>query len=247
MPPREFPKRRNVPTVSRSEMEEVDRLMMNDYRISLFQMMENAGRCLAIVARDRFLDGDAQGKTVVLLAGAGGNGGGAITAARRLASWGATVVVGLSSDENKLGDVPGQQFDILKRIASPASAAPNELPPCDVILDGLVGYSLNGDLRGLAREYVEAANAAAAPVLSLDVPSGFSAATGRVTKHTAKAAATMTIALPKTGMTVAENLAAMGQIYCADISVPPGLYREMGLKGDFESLFAGSDIVEVVP
>jgi len=65
--------------------------MMDDYRISLFQMMENAGRCLAMLTRERFLQGDAKGKAITVLAGNGGNGGGALVAARRLHNWGAHV------------------------------------------------------------------------------------------------------------------------------------------------------------
>ena len=36
-----------VPTVSREQMAEVDRLMIEEYGINLFQMLENAGRSLA--------------------------------------------------------------------------------------------------------------------------------------------------------------------------------------------------------
>jgi hypothetical protein len=49
-------------------MIEVDRAMMEDYRIELIQMMENAGRNLAHLARDRFFDGNPRGKKVVVLA-----------------------------------------------------------------------------------------------------------------------------------------------------------------------------------
>jgi NAD(P)H-hydrate repair Nnr-like enzyme with NAD(P)H-hydrate epimerase domain len=41
---------------------------MEDYRIELIQIMENAGRNLAHLARGRFLEGNPQGKRVVVLA-----------------------------------------------------------------------------------------------------------------------------------------------------------------------------------
>ena len=66
------------------QMIEVDRLMMEDYHIELIQMMENAGRCLAIVAREEFLGKDPHKKRIAILAGTGGNGGGALVCARRL-------------------------------------------------------------------------------------------------------------------------------------------------------------------
>jgi NAD(P)H-hydrate epimerase len=65
-------------------MVEVDRAMIEDYHIELIQMMENAGRNLAHLARTRFLSGNPRGREIVALVGNGGNGGGALVAARRL-------------------------------------------------------------------------------------------------------------------------------------------------------------------
>ena len=77
-----------IPWLDTEQMIEVDRAMMEDYRIDLVRMMENAGRCLAILTRDRFLNRSPVGKRVTVLAGSGGNGGGALVAARRLHNWG---------------------------------------------------------------------------------------------------------------------------------------------------------------
>jgi YjeF-related protein N-terminus len=73
-----------VPSLTTEQMIEVDRAMMQDMRIELIHMMENAGRNLA---RVRFFDGSPRGKKVVVLAGTGGNGGGALVCARRLYGW----------------------------------------------------------------------------------------------------------------------------------------------------------------
>ena len=62
------------PAVTADQMREVDRAMVDDFGIDLISMMENAGRNLAWLARDRFLDGDAIGKYVAVLAGRGGHG-----------------------------------------------------------------------------------------------------------------------------------------------------------------------------
>lgn len=67
----------DVPYVDAEQMMEVDRAMIEDYRIDLTQMMENAGRCLAILARDCFLHGMPAHQRVTVMAGQGGNGGGA--------------------------------------------------------------------------------------------------------------------------------------------------------------------------
>ncbi|WP_394199535.1 NAD(P)H-hydrate epimerase [Litoreibacter albidus] len=239
-----FPVSTSLPEVSRTQMQEVDRLMIEEYEISLFQMMENAGRALAIVARDMFLGGDATGKRVLVLTGSGGNAGGALTAARRLAIWGAQIDLGMARAPDALTPVPRQQHKILHRVAAPAVHLPDALPPCDLIIDGLIGYSLNGVPRGKTAAYIDAVNTADAPVLSLDVPSGYDAATGRTLAPSIMASATLTLALPKTGM---QGATTVGQLLCADISVPPGLYAALGLPAGYAEMFRLGDIVSVAP
>ncbi len=47
-----------IPYVTTEQMIEVDRAMVEDVHIELIQMMENAGRHLAHLARMRFFDGN---------------------------------------------------------------------------------------------------------------------------------------------------------------------------------------------
>ena len=60
-----------APFITTGQMREVDRAMIEDYGISLVQMMENAGRNLAQLARRRFLDGDPRRRRVLVLADSG--------------------------------------------------------------------------------------------------------------------------------------------------------------------------------
>lgn len=66
----------SIPYLTRDQMREVDRAMVEDFHIEFIQMMENAGRNLAQLARRRFLSGDPCGKNIIVLVGTGGNGGG---------------------------------------------------------------------------------------------------------------------------------------------------------------------------
>ena len=72
-------------------MREVDRFVVDEVGLDLLQMMENAGRNLALTAGGMRSDPDAN--HVVVLAGAGGNGGGGLCAARHLANHGVDVTV----------------------------------------------------------------------------------------------------------------------------------------------------------
>ena len=243
-----------IPFVDTAEMIEVDRAMIEDYQIELIQMMENAGRNLAHLARTRFLDGDPREKRVLVLAGSGGNGGGALVAARRLHNWGGNVTVGLGQAPAAMTLVPAKQLDILRRIGVNDASAPADVhqlavlarkSPFDLILDGLIGYSLKGAPTGLIGDLIQLANGCKAPILSLDTPSGVDTTSGTVYDPVIRAVATMTLALPKQGLRADGVAEYVGELYLADISVPPGLYGKPPLNKDVGPLFARDDIIRV--
>lgn len=236
-----------IPHVSKEQMIEVDRAMIEDYGIELIQMMENAGRNLAQLSRDRFLDGDPRGRRVVVLAGKGGNGGGALVCARRLHAWGATTEIVLSSDPDDLAPIPAHQLDILQKMGLPIRSG-GELPgpdATDLIVDGLIGYSQIGDPRGAVATLIEWANESDAPVLSLDVPSGLDATTGALGNPVIQATATLTLALPKDGLRASGVEDSVGELYLADIGVPPELYRGPTLGLNVGPIFAQSEILRI--
>lgn len=242
-----FPTATNLPTVTTAQMIEVDRRMTADVGISLFQMMENAGLQLANVARELFLDGDVAGKRVAVLVGAGGNGGGAIVAARRLVNWGARCDIGLSRSDGNLSEVAQAQLDILRNIAPITRIDPATLnKDYDLVIDGLIGYSLSGSPRGRAAEFIVAANSTKTPVLSLDVPSGFDGATGETREPCIMANTTMTIALPKLGMTCEKRSRNVGRLLCADISCPSAVFENLGLIPIYNSPFSVGPLVELI-
>ncbi len=235
-----------VPYLTTQQMVEVDRAMIEDFEIDLVRMMENAGRNLAHLARTRFLDDDPRGKTVVVLAGTGGNGGGAMVAARRLHGYGAVVRVAVTAGGDRMTPVPGHQLRILENLSVPILYKDLPYATADLIVDGIIGYSLRGEPRGRASELIQWANDANAPVLSLDAPSGLDTTTGTVFEPAIRATATMTLALPKEGLRAEPAEQVVGELYLADISVPPGLYRREPLGLEVGPIFARGDVVRLV-
>ncbi|MGE3449706.1 MAG: NAD(P)H-hydrate epimerase [Microbacteriaceae bacterium] len=221
----------NPPAVTAAQMREVDRAMVEDFHIELVQMMENAGRNLAELALRRFAP-----RSTVVLAGSGGNGGGGLVAARHLANRGAEVHVALSRPEDELSDVTAHQLDIVRRLDIDTTDEPSN---ADLVIDAVIGYSLEGDPAGRVAELIEWANRQPAPVLSLDSPSGMDVSTGRAASPCVRANATMTLALPKVGLLMAPSL--VGDLFVADISVPSALFERMGI--DVRALFAEDTIV----
>ena len=233
--------------VTTEQMIEVDRAMMEDYQIELIQMMENAGRNLATLARARFFGGDLQGMRVVVLAGTGGNGGGALVCARRLHNWGAQVQVFVTKPDSAFTPIPAHQLDILRRmqVSVYPSSALEQAQTADLIVDGVIGYSLKGNPRDTAAELITWANKQDAPILALDAPSGVDTTTGTVFDPAIQAVATMTLALPKEGLRAPGVDEKVGELYLADISVPPSLYAEPALGLNVGAIFAESDIVRL--
>lgn len=236
-----------VPYLATPQMIEVDRLMIEDYKIELIQMMENAGRNLAHLARVRFLEGDPREKQVVVLAGTGGNGGGALVCARRLHNWGANIQVFITKSDVEFASVPAHQLNILRRMEVSVAKA-GQLPDMgetDLIVDGIIGYNLKGTPSGSAAKLIRWANAQPSPILALDMPSGVDAATGTIFDPSIRADATMTLALPKEGLLSTETKEYVGELYLADISIPPELYRKPSLDLQVAHIFAQSDIVRL--
>ena len=249
---------KSIPALTTIQMIEVDRAMTEDYHIELIQMMENAGRNFAELAR-RWLGGTVKGQGVVVLCGNGNNGGGGMTAARRLHNWGADVTVALTKSADELRGVPAHQCDILRRmripILEPASLrfdnahyspdALRERKPStpSLILDAIIGYSLRGAPGGAAADLIHWANKQNAPILSLDTPSGLEVTSGTAHDPTIRATATLTLALPKQGLLTPQSAAYVGDLYLADISVPSELYARMGIT--VPNLFGESEIMRV--
>lgn len=227
-------------------MIEVDRLMVDVYGIQLVQMMEIAGHHLAVLAVERFLEGNPENKNIVVLAGSGGNGGGAMVSARNLHNWGARVVVFITKPVSELSGVIHEQAKILQAM----DLEPNtvitleQITDTDLIIDGIIGYSLQGAPRGTAADMVNWANGQNAPILALDVPSGLDAGTGEVQIPTIEAQATMTLALPKIGLKSPAN-SVVGELYLADIGVPSALYNRPTVELHVGPIFQKDQIIRI--
>ncbi|MQC27243.1 MAG: NAD(P)H-hydrate epimerase [Chloroflexi bacterium] len=233
----------SVPAVSTAQMREVDRLMEEDYGIQLIQMMELAGRNLAELSRI-WLDGDLAGKRIAVLCGAGGNGGGGMSAAPQLANWGAAVEVVLAAEAGALKPVSAHQWAAVQRLGLARTTI--ALDEADLILDALLGYGAQGDPRAPIADWIEAANASGAPILALDAPSGLDTNSGRAGNPSIRAQATMTLALPKTGLLSEEAKEIVGDLFLADIGVPPQLYAEKSLGLSVPDLFGQGSLVRLV-
>ncbi len=224
-------------------MVEVDRLMIDEYGITLIQMMENAGRNLADLA-SRMLGGDVRGKRVTVFCGSGNNGGGGLVAARHLHNWGAEVLYKVIANPDMMKETPMHQLRILQAMGLKNDGVIN-LEGVDLVIDALIGYGLIGNPRGPVAAWIEHINASNCPVLALDTPSGLDTTSGTPGNPCIRARATLTLALPKTGLLTEQARPYVGELYLADIGVPAELYAAPSLGISVGNIFANDTIVRL--
>lgn len=236
------------PSVTAKEMREIDRIMVEELGSGLLQMMEHAGRNLAEVAR-ALLGGELSGKKLVVLVGPGNNGGGGLVGARQLANAGALVVIVLAQSPTGLKAIPAQQHATLLRTGvsslvfdpEDAEALTAWLGPADLVIDALLGYSLSGPPRGAIADIIHQANGSGRRILALDLPSGLHPDTGEAFDPCIRARATLTLALPKSGLLAPRAKPYVGRLWVGDIGVPPAAYARLGL--DVGPIFSQAPIV----
>jgi len=214
-----------VPVVTTDQMREIDRVAIDETGPNLFQMMENAGRNLALQAME-ILSATWNSARVVVLAGGGGNGGGGICAARHLANRGLEVMLCLSRPD-RLGPVPAFQLQVFRSAAgTEIGIADVERHRPDLIVDALIGYGLESAPAGPTAALIRWANGSGAPILALDVPSGIDSTTGLTLGDFMQARWTMTLALPKSGLLPDKT----GDLILADIGIPRATFERAGVS-----------------
>ncbi|MDZ7721425.1 MAG: NAD(P)H-hydrate epimerase [candidate division KSB1 bacterium] len=212
-----------VPAVTAEQMREIDRIAVQETGPNLYQMMEHAGRTLAMLAIE-LLGTRWKSASVLVLTGTGGNGGGGICAARHMTNRNMRVTL-CPIRVPQVGTVPGYQYAIYQNTPGREIRFDQlQTNRYDLVIDALIGYSLKGAAAGTPQKMIQWANASGTPILSLDVPSGLDATTGESPGACIRAVCTLTLALPKSG------LFQTGNLVLADIGIPFNTYRRIGLE-----------------
>ena len=241
----------DLPIVTAAEMAEVDRLATDVFGISLLQMMEQAGSHLAELASLR-LGGDLRDRRVLVAVGPGNNGGGGLVAARHLVNRGARVRVVLARPARRLSEAGRHQLATLLEMGVSCCMAvhditdaeiDDELATADLVIDAVLGYRGRGAPHDEVATLVGSISVAEGRIVSLDIPSGLDPDTGMTAEPAIGAAATLTLALPKTGLLTDGGRARSGDLYLADIGLPAALYERIGLTVD--TPFAAGRIVRL--
>ncbi len=200
-----------------------------------FDMMLAAGQAAASEAisfAELLSDCGYAVKRVVVLAGKGNNGGDAWVVADSISRFArsnnAKFLVELYSvcqlDELKgdaLRHAQKCSDDVIRHLG--VASLPEDFGDDNVlVIDGLLGTGVSGNVRGTIRDWIAQVNKLNVPVLALDVPSGLDADSG-TGDCVIEADLTVTMGLPKTGLFRNEGPRTCGRLVVGSI----GLSHEM--------------------
>jgi NAD(P)H-hydrate epimerase len=183
------------------------------------ELMERAGA--AVAQRALGMVRQAGSQSVLLFAGKGNNGGDALVAARHLEATGCRATVVSPTEINAA----------LLRDAKPG-----------LIVDGLLGTGLTGDVREPFAAAIRFINESRLPVLAIDIPSGLDGDTGQPHRIAVRANVTLTLGLPKIGLLRAPDY--VGALEVADIGFPSEFVAE--IPTDVELLTRG-EVAALLP
>jgi hydroxyethylthiazole kinase-like uncharacterized protein yjeF len=204
------------PLLDAELMRATDRWAIEVRGVPSSQLMERAGEGLARVVAAR-----AGAGRIAVVCGKGNNGGDGYVAARLLRGAGREVdVLAVWPPEELQGDAAEQA----RRLEGPPPVAFDaaRLEGAAAIVDAVLGTGFSGEAREPARSAIEAIDAAAAPVVAADVPSGVDASTGEVSGPAVHAVATATFHRAKPGLWIHPGKAHAGAVEEIDIGIPDG-------------------------
>jgi hydroxyethylthiazole kinase-like uncharacterized protein yjeF len=219
-------------TILTSEMRELDRRTIEEFKVPGEVLMDRAGYGVADIARHLARTCGYGDALIQLFAGRGNNGGDAFVAARHLKKMGFEIEVffageassvrgdalkqllQMRSDGIELRELPTlEDWELLQ--ATPQAAG-------DILIDGLLGTGITGRARGPVVGAIQVINAFARRglVVAIDVPSGLNADSGLAEGDVVAADITVTMAAPKRGLIQPCALDRVGNIEVIDIGIP---------------------------
>ena len=198
------------------EMRAADKHAIEEAGVPSLDLMERAGAGLARVTAAAAGEGPIR-----VVIGKGNNGGDGLVAARLLREEGREVDVLAAGD---VADLRGDAHANLERLpgSAPAPFDAARLEGSGAIVDALLGTGFEGEPREPVAGAIAAINAAKAPVVACDVPSGVNASNGEVAGEAVEADVTATFHGPKVGLYVDPGKEHSGRVEVVEIGIPRG-------------------------
>lgn len=237
-------KNQDIPSITLDQMKQIDDIAVNRFGVEMQMLMENAGRTTAMFARKML--GSLKGKEIVVLVGKGNNGGDALVAARFLHNWNAKVSCIIADHPDNQKDLTKWHVQVLKSMYVNVVYQTEQITfqqlmkTSSLIIDGLIGYNLQGEPKGIYKTLIELANNSGKRILSIDTPSGFDLILGQPKTPCVKANYTLCLALPKSSLIGKKEA---GEIWVGDIGIPHEVYEFLDMK--IPKIFEEKDLIKL--
>ena len=184
-------------------------------------MMENAGAAAVRRLIDKI--DNVELKNILIFVGLGNNGGDGLVMARHLAGYGANVTVMLLGSPDKIKtEESNWNWSILEKMPSVKLMSGDSFEfnfKPDVIVDGILGTGISGDIREPYASAINFINEANCYKFAVDVPSGLDPQTGETANIFTKCDMTVTFHKMKEGIPKRKDLT--GELYAEKIGIPP--------------------------
>ncbi len=204
-----------------AQVRELDRIAIEERGIPGSVLMERAGKAAYILLRTLF----PRARRIAVICGPGNNGGDGYVVARLAHEAGLEVeVMSVGETARIKGDAAAARRACEQAGVAMRGFEANRLSGHDIIVDALLGTGLEREVQNEWRAAIEAVNRAAAPTVSLDIPSGLHADTGQVLGAAVRAQATITFIGLKAGLYTGRGREQSGAIYFDGLGVPPDIY-----------------------
>ena len=219
------------------EMQALDRFTIEDFGLPGLILMENAGRGTAELILERFAPEAKRG--VLVICGPGNNGGDGFVIARHLFQKGIPVKVLSLAQQEKFKADALVNFEVAADLGlikgfilseNEVSLLDEALKDCALIVDAIFGTGLKREVKGRFAEVIRRINASGKPIVSVDIPSGLSADSGKPLGIAVKATLTATMALPKVGQVIYPGRTYVGELEIIDISMPQKIIEKLAPK-----------------
>ncbi len=199
------------PIYSTSEIRKGEKVAAKTLGISMYELMERAGKAVFQLITDKY----STAQRLLVVCGTGNNGGDGYIVAKLAKLYGYEVILWHVDDSNKVtGDALIAQQSWLNEggeILPPNECLPEKL---DLIIDGMLGTGLSGNVRPQFADIITKINKHSAPVISIDVPSGICADTGMNLGIAIEASLTITFIGLKRGLVSGAGKNFTGSLFC---------------------------------
>jgi hydroxyethylthiazole kinase-like uncharacterized protein yjeF len=230
----------DVTHVSQAQVRAV-RAWLDERGVGAAARAEQAGRAAAHAVR-RLVDGSLEDRVVTVLAGPSSNGWAGLVAARLLDAAGARVEVLLADEPRSPAAVQVLADAGVPVIAVDATHLGDDRSPGEVVVDALLGIGGEPPLRDLPEQVATWLRRHDVPVVALDLPSGMGADVG-LRGPCVTADVTVAFGAPTTGLTPSIVAAYVGDLYLADLGIPPAAWRAVGAEPP--QVFAAGPLVRL--